>query len=365
MGLELVSKLLSVPERENAGSRSSNRFTYQQVWAFDYILKVMDSDKEFILFMEFHDDIIILDRTSKPEVVEFYQIKTDDKDARYITSSFITKNWKRYPDKMSIVQKMIYNYAKFEEHTKAIHLVSNKSFDFGRLQNGIESKIRRTVALGEIADDNLKKIKEGMCQACSKQEQCKEKCLSLIYFDVSDLGLESYEDTVMGRMVKKMDLLGIPGTLEKTRSIYNTILGEIRRINNTEKVSQNVKDLIEKKSISKEQFLGWIDQLKVEMPDNLWNNIVPLLLADGFMPLEINRINKEWKKYRIASMDVEALGLEKISVEVRKIINDNEDKYDSSKDLIEYVYNQVKSKTEAKVYNKNYIYALIIKELFS
>lgn len=35
--MELAERLLSVPERENAGARSSNRFTYQQVWAFDYI----------------------------------------------------------------------------------------------------------------------------------------------------------------------------------------------------------------------------------------------------------------------------------------------------------------------------------------
>lgn len=365
MESEVVNKLLSVPERENAGSRSSNRFTYQQIWAFDYILKIMDSDKEFILFMEFHDDIIVLDRTSKPELVEFYQIKTDDKDSRYITQSFITKNYKKYPDKMSIAQKMINNYAKFEKNIKGIHLVSNKSFDFGSLKNSIESKTRRTVVLSEIVDNNLKKIKEGMCQACSKMNRCEEECLSLIYFDVSDLGLESYEDTVMGRMVKKMDALGIPGTLERTRAIYNTILGEIRRVNNTEKVSQNVEELIEKKSISKEQFSKWINQLKVEMPDNLWNNIVPLLINDGFGSLEITRIHKEWKKYRIESMDVEALGLESLSLKVREIIKESEDKYENSRDLIECIYNQIKSAIEAKIYNKNYLYALIIKELFS
>ena len=56
--MDLAEKLLSVPERENAGARSSNRFTFQQVWAFDYMLKVIESDADFILFMEFHDEII-------------------------------------------------------------------------------------------------------------------------------------------------------------------------------------------------------------------------------------------------------------------------------------------------------------------
>ena len=39
--MDLAQKLLAVPERENAGARSSNRFSFQQVWAFDYMLKIL------------------------------------------------------------------------------------------------------------------------------------------------------------------------------------------------------------------------------------------------------------------------------------------------------------------------------------
>ncbi len=361
---ELVAKLLSVPQRENAGARSSNRFTYQQVWAFDYMLNIMDSNKDFILFMEFHDDVIVVDRTSNPELVEFYQIKTDDKDSRYITSSFIVRNANKYPTKMSIAQKLIDDYVKFQDNTKGIHLVSNKSFDFGTLKDTVESKQRKTIVLNEIEEKNLIKIKNGMCQACDKKEKCKDECLSLIYFDVSELDLSSYEDTVMGRMVKKMESLGMPGTIAKTRSIYNTILGEIRRINNNEKISQNVDELMKKKSISKDQFLKWISQLKVDMPDNAWNRVEALLLADGFKPLEIRKIYRQWQKYQIESMNVESLGLQKLSERAVKIIDNYIDEYDNSKELVEHVYNDIALEAEAKIYNKDYLYALIIKELF-
>ena len=364
MKSELAVKLLDVPQRENAGARSANRFTYQQVWAFDYMLNIIDSNKDFILFMEFHDDVIVLDRTSNPELVEFYQIKTDDKDSRYITPSFIVKNANKYPNKMSIAQKLIDDYVKFQDNTKGIHLVSNKSFDFGTLKDTVESKERRTIVLNEIEEKNLKKIKNGMCQACNKKEKCKDECLSLIYFDVSELDLSSYEDTVMGRMIKKMEVLGIPGTIAKTRSIYNTILGEIRRINNNEKISQNVDELMKKKSISKKQFWQWISQLKVDMPDDAWNRIESLLLADGFIPLEIRKIYRQWKKYQIESMNIESLGLQKLSERAGQIIDNYIDEYDNSKELVERVYNDLTLETEAKIYNKDYLYALIIKELF-
>ena len=364
MDSELAVKLLGVPQRENAGARSANRFTYQQVWAFDYMLNVMDSNNDFILFMEFHDDIIVLDRTSNPELVEFYQIKTDDKDSRYITSSFIVRNANKYPTKMSIAQKMIDDYVKFQGSTKGIHLVSNKSFDFGILKDKTESKVRQTIVLNELEYENLTKIKKGMCQACNKQENCKDECLSLVYFNVSELDLSSYEDTVMGRMVKKMEMLGMPSTITRTRSIYNTILGEIRRINNTEKLSQNVDELMKKKSISKEQFLKWISQLRVDIPDNSWNRIEVLLLADGFTPLETRMIYKQWKRYQIESMNVESVGLQKLCEKSSKIIEIYVDDYDNSKELIDRVYNDISSEQGAQIYNKNYLYALIIKELF-
>lgn len=365
MNSELAKKLLNVPQRENAGARSSNRFTYQHVWAFDYLLKVMNSNKDFILFMEFHDDIIVIERANNNEFVEFYQIKTDDKDSRFITASFITKNSNKYPDKMSIAQKMIDNFVKFGSQTKAIHLVSNKCFELGILMDSTESKTRNTVILNELNKSELVKIKKGMCQACNKRSQCQEDCLNLIYFDVSDLDLVSYEDTVMGRLVSKLESLGIPSTIERTRSVYNTILGEIRRINNSEKSSQNVAELLQNKSISKHQFLEWINKLRIDMPDDLWNQIQLMLLKDGFTVLEIRKIHKQWRKFQIESMNVEALGLHRLSMKAYELIEKNEDMFVCSKDLIEHVYNFILQEKESRLYNKEYLYAIIIKEMFA
>ena len=143
--MDLTEKLLKIPERENAGARSSNRFTFQQVWAFDYMLKVVEEDRDFVLFMEFHDDIIVLSKTDKDEYIEFFQIKTDDKTSRYITPAFIIKNGNKFPEKMSIIQKMIDEFVKFESVTRGIHLVSNKNFDFGELvdNDNIATKNRK------------------------------------------------------------------------------------------------------------------------------------------------------------------------------------------------------------------------------
>lgn len=362
--LDLTEKLLAVPQRENAGSRSSNRFNYQQVWAFNRMLEMLKEGQEFLLFMELHDDVIVLDSTSESQLVDFYQIKTDTKPSRYIKTSFLTKDAKKYPEKMSIAQKMIDNFSKFKSDTGAIRIVSNKKFDFGELKSGDKSIERAIVSLSEINESEFNKLKQGMCQACHLSEpDCGHVCTDLLYFDVSFLDLASYEDTILGRFINQLGELGIESTISKTKSIFYTILGEIKRVNNWESKAYNKSELLQRKAISKTDFLNLINQLKEEMPDDLWNNIQEYLIKDGFSTFEVNKIRKEWKKYHINAMDVEDYSLQTIKGEVQKVIE--EVSFDNSKEFADYIYTSIKDKRDVKIHPKEYIYAIIVKELFS
>jgi hypothetical protein len=69
--MDLSEKLISVPKRENAGGRTANRYSYQQVWAFNHILDLMLEDKDFMLIMEFHDDVIVVNSSRNPQYIDF------------------------------------------------------------------------------------------------------------------------------------------------------------------------------------------------------------------------------------------------------------------------------------------------------
>lgn len=361
--LGLTERLLAVPQRENAGARSANRFNYQQVWAFNHILDLIEYESDFLLLMEFHDDVIVLESTSNSETIDFYQIKTDDKPSRYLTASFITKNANKYPEKMSIAQKMIDNYSKFYSETKGIHLVSNKNFDFGELKVGGNSTNRAVINLSEISDDQLNKIKKGMCQSCHLEEKsCENNCINLIYFNVSFMDLVNYEDTILGKFVNYLSSTGIESSLSKTKAILFTILGEIKRINNWELSSQSIDELKKRKSISKEAVKRWINTLSIEMQDNLWEDIKPYLLNDGFTSFEVNKIGQQWKKYKLESMNINET-LHGIKKEIRKIISS--ESFNNSKEFTEFVYGKLQYEREVKIFPKEYIYAVIVKELFS
>lgn len=202
-----------------------------------------------------------------------------------------------------------------------------------------------------------------MCQACDKKYNCTEECLNLIYFDVSDLNLTTYESTVLGNLIKKLNMLGINTSSESVESMFNTILGQIKSINNDEIVSQSVDELLKRKSISKDEFCDWIDRLKKEVPDVLWDSVQVYLLNDGFQTLVVNKIHKRWKLYEIDRMDIESVNLMKIADEVRKISENSE--INNCKELIEYIYDEIKENTEVMIYDKYYLYALIAREIFS
>lgn len=128
-------------------------------------------------------------------------------------------------------------------------------------------------------------------------------------------------------------------------------------------MAQSVDELMRRKSISKKDFLNWISRLKIEMPDDLWNQVHIDLIIDGFKPLEIIKIHKQWKKYQIERMNVEALGLQNLAERVHKIFEETE--FNNCKDCVEYIYSKIYIEPDAKIYNKEYLYALIIKEMFS
>ncbi|WP_416327624.1 dsDNA nuclease domain-containing protein [[Eubacterium] hominis] len=359
--MNILETLLTTEERENAGAIASNRFSYQQVWAFNYIIERINQNVDFIVFMEFHDDILVLNR-ELTDHLELYQIKTDNKASRYITPAFITKNAEQYPEKMSIAQKLIINYAKFKLDVRDIHLVSNKRFNFNKLNNEVDSTTRNRIILNELTPTYLEKIKNGMCSACPDAECCTNKCLELVYFDVSDLGLDGYEDTVLGKLLKKLDEMKIDSSISKTKSLFNSILSEIRRINNNEKTSQNISELMKTKSISRKDVLNLICDLNYETFTEKWSRIQPLLISSGFTPYELTSIHKQWKKLNIDLLNVSEYTLFEILEKVKSMIPKTE--ITDYKRLIKKIYLEISKMEIISLYSEYYIYAIAIKELF-
>ena len=71
-----MSSVLTVEQREQAGSDSYNRFEYQVHWIVCHIIGKLQEDAECIVFCEFHDDMA--EFSPNNQQYQFFQIKTKE-----------------------------------------------------------------------------------------------------------------------------------------------------------------------------------------------------------------------------------------------------------------------------------------------
>ncbi len=74
--MTLADALTSHPPRESSGARTSNRYDFQKNWALCKLLELYSDTSDFLMLLDYHEDVVVLDDESSPEKAYFYQIKT-------------------------------------------------------------------------------------------------------------------------------------------------------------------------------------------------------------------------------------------------------------------------------------------------
>ncbi|PIT49927.1 dsDNA nuclease domain-containing protein [Snodgrassella alvi] len=68
---------LACPQRENAGALTFEKFEYQYHWALCRILEAHEVSKDYVIFMELHEDVLFATSTDKTKAeFEFTQVKS-------------------------------------------------------------------------------------------------------------------------------------------------------------------------------------------------------------------------------------------------------------------------------------------------
>jgi len=77
--VKLLEKIVTENPREKAGSTAYNRFDYQQNWALCKILDLHSTTFDYLICFDYFDDVVIMDSSTDPNKISFYQIKTKNK----------------------------------------------------------------------------------------------------------------------------------------------------------------------------------------------------------------------------------------------------------------------------------------------
>ncbi len=121
--------LVSIPPRERSGSRSSNRFAFQQSWALRLTLELHEQSGDYCVLFDIHDDVVALDHSTAPTKADFYQVKTKatgNWTAHQLTVREAGEKGTLMP---SMLGKLYDHYLRFPGHVERMTFVSNAPFN--------------------------------------------------------------------------------------------------------------------------------------------------------------------------------------------------------------------------------------------
>lgn len=256
--MSTVDKLARTKPKENAGSRSSNRFEYQINWGLNLLLKMEEANEDYIMILDYHDDIVVCNSDSDSEYIDFYQIKTNISNM-WTLGGLVGDNKKKTesssnPDfGLSIIAKLISHVRQFEDSRK-LYFVTNS-----RLAKSIYGASDEEISFDQLKPDAQNSIKEKVKKELDDIDDC---AFERLVFIQNQMNVNDYEQTMLGKLAqflkRKFNII------TDIDAVYTTLIGQLRKKNNCEIEVGNKEELLKNKAISHLEFKDYLKKLSIQ-----------------------------------------------------------------------------------------------------
>ena len=250
-----IQQLIDSPPDDNSGSSSSNRYAYQKSWALYKMLELEQLGRDYMIVMDYHEDIVIIDTSIDGNNIDFYQIKT--RKGNYWRLSELLQKGKDAKGAItsSILGKLLKHSIDFTK-ARDYYFVTDSFFTPGTFVKGKDFNDAK-IPFSKFTTDNQtntqKKIKEEL-------KDIKDEVWKHFYISQLQLNTDNYEDTIVGLIQKFIDRK-LPKAEISSSTLYSSLYGEIERIQDFEGYIDNEQVLTERKSFKHSDFKTYIKQL--------------------------------------------------------------------------------------------------------
>ena len=306
--MEINKTLLELTEQnpdDNSGSRSENRFGYQINWALKRLLELEDLGRDYMIIMDYHEDVIVLDSSSKVENIDFYQIKS--KRMNYWLLTQLTEGGETANDdgtnKLSILGKLLKNSIRFSK-ARYFFFVTDTFFSPNIIKPGSRDGSR--LSLSSFKDINQNATKD----AVKKQlKDVPDDVWDRVYFLQKQLSVENYRNELVGAITRFFEKK-LPDVDLKASTFYDAVMGELEEKQRYEDPISETDVLTTRKSFKHEDFKRYLDRLinfksYDQKCDRIFSDIIPAV-SKKEMPLKrkiyfkdllYNRIKADYHNY--------------------------------------------------------------------
>ena len=360
----LLDQIVQVRPREVSGSSSSNRSDYQQSWAVCLLLKLHRTGQDYLVLFDYHDDVVVLDSSSNPTAMDFYQVKT--KKTGNWTATLLLKREKGANDKLlnSISGKMYSNKIAFPAAAKTLNFISNAQFSIKHKDNPNSPTVVAGFELAELCRETLTEFSKTI--QAEHELDYSPLCDIITKFSTDPLSLEAHVTHAAGELANYLNGIKPDGKFA-TASGQRAIATAIARKTNHERTPATKDELLEAKGITRAEFEEMLSTIvSHEDERERWQDIRHTLTTEQQPFGDIHRWQIEWKKYAVERMDFSNTVLMAVQRAMKNIILDSRQENPSRtlRELVVDCLQRFDTKTQhaPTPFSRDYLTAVILFE---
>jgi len=317
--IDIKAHIGKIKPRENSGPIATNRFDFQKDWAICKILELHQKPDDYLLTLEYYDDVIVFDSSTDPQKISFYQVKTN-KAKNWTLNSLIARKKGKNGDLNSHLGKLYDHIEKFGDVVESLNFVTNNKIK-GKLKNNNNCEDTNDFCCADLDKKELDKIitelkKEHSLNTLKEFEK-------LTFFKLGELSIDKHTELTKASLADFLDK-NLPDVRYQIAPLYKSIFDEIRMKSNVEKTISNFEELKIKKSISRENFNSYLEELaKVEDFKYKRTSIENRLNSESIEFDKIKLFLKYSSIYEIKRMGYNDKNLKTIERTIEKYISEN------------------------------------------
>jgi hypothetical protein len=298
--MSLSDIITNTPPRESAGSETAKRYDYQKDLCLFMLIDLHDSGKDFVMLLDYFDDIALLDSDTHPQKIKFYQVKTKGA-GHWLIRDFINAE----DGKLSILGKMYSNKIKFGDYTESLHFITNASIKIDLPEDNKDTASLQSFCADEFRDKVIDKVNEHLHKelGLAKTPQFEK----ITHFKVHQLSLTDSATHCIGALNTLFEKLN-PNFEGNVSLAYKKIFNEIKI-----KTSKTFKELnlkgdfsaiIREKGITKQEFAKLLEAAGLyKNPEQIWSAIHIDLAAAGAGAILVNKLKSAWRDANVKTLN--------------------------------------------------------------
>ena len=290
--MSLRERLIEQSPRDLSGSRSSDRFVFQQTWALCKILLLHQGSTDYVVVLDHHEDVMILDAENEPFKIEAFQVKTAS--SNWTVNSLL----KREPGKgkppnllPSILGKLYDLKKRLPDDVKLLQFVSNTSVSVKLKKDGKTHRDAQHTQFADLDGTEANAISSKLKDEHGLSQQ--PDLDGILEFAVSEIPVKEHATHGAGRLAEFLDVL-FPKKQFSTVPLYKALLSEVALRNNNQRQIASFDDLIVHKSISRSSFNRILSSVGVTSAQTTWQEVGDRLNVEGMPISELTALKKEW-----------------------------------------------------------------------